>query len=66
MFGGIDAVDSDEEIGTITCWESNEPAKAKTKGWEQVRSMTGAHVRNALNKKNTMKIAKAKLCTDER
>ena len=26
----LDAVDADEEIGTITCGESNEPAKAKT------------------------------------
>ena len=28
----LDAADADEEIGYITCWESNEPEKAKTKG----------------------------------
>ena len=27
----LDAEDTDEEIGTITCWESNEPEKAKNK-----------------------------------
>ena len=27
----LDAVDADEENGTITCWESNEPEKAKNK-----------------------------------